>query len=129
MKQNPASLPAKGGMKQNPPKEDLKTVLCRISRKTLFLGMLTLYIDEKTSAGKSLLEYALKLKAPSKSIRIRKSTGTLSDEEMALPGTAPSAAELDKWLTLPDKDKGTSGEVARKRLLKKFRKEFQSGQS
>ena len=85
--------------------------------------MLTLYIDEKTSEGKSLLEYAMKLKAPSKSIRIRRSKRLLTDEEMALPGIAPTAEELEQWLLLPD-GKGSSVEVSRKRLLNKFRKEF-----
>jgi len=88
--------------------------------------MLTLYIDEKTSAGKSLLKYAIELKAPSKSIRIRRDKRVLTDEEMALPGVAPTAEELEQWLTQPD-GKGSSAEVARKRLLKKFRKEFPSG--
>jgi hypothetical protein len=89
--------------------------------------MLTLYIDEKTTAGKSLLEYAIKLKAPSKSIRIRRNKRVLTDEEMALPGVTPTAEELEQWLTQPD-DKGSSAEVVRKRLLKKFRKEFPSAE-
>ena len=88
--------------------------------------MLTLYIDEKTSAGKSLLEYAIKLKAPSKSIRIKRDKRVLTDEEMALPGVTPTAEELEQWLIQPDHDKGSSAEASRKRLLKKFRKEFPS---
>jgi hypothetical protein len=83
--------------------------------------MLTLYIDEKTSEGKSLLKYAIKLNAPSKPIRIKRRV--LSDEEMALPGVTPTAKELEEWITEPA-GKGSSVEVARKRLLKKFHKEF-----
>ncbi len=86
--------------------------------------MLTFYVDEKTPAGKSLLQYALQLKAPSKSIQIRKSKRVLTDEEMALPGAAPTAEELEKWLIAPDKDKGSDAEAVRERLVKKFHKEF-----
>jgi hypothetical protein len=86
--------------------------------------MLTFYVNEKTSEGKSLLEFALKLKAPSDAIKIRRKKRQLSDEEMALPGVTPSAEELEEWLTRADSDKGSSGEVVRARLLKKFKKEF-----
>ena len=86
--------------------------------------MFTFYVNEKTSEGKSLIEFALKLKAPSKSIRIRRANRKFTDEEMALPGVTPNKQELEQWLIKPDKDKGSPAETVRKRLLKKFTKEF-----
>ena len=83
--------------------------------------MLTLCIDEKTSEGKSLLKYAIKLNAPSKSIRIKRRV--LTDEEMALPVVTPTAEELEQWITQPA-GKGSDVEVSRKRLLKKIYREF-----
>ncbi len=75
-------------------------------------------------AGKSILEYAIKLKAPSKSISIKHNKRVLTDKEMALPGVTPTAEELEQWITQNDNDKGSSAEVATKRVLKKLRKEF-----
>jgi hypothetical protein len=47
----------------------------------------------------------------------------LTDEEMALPvGKKPDKEEFEAWLTRPDKDKGSSAETVRKRLVKKLRK-------
>ncbi len=83
--------------------------------------MLTLYIDEDSKAGKSLIEYALKLKAP-KAIKIKRSARKFTDEEMALPGIVPTKEELEEWLTRPDKDRGSSAALAKKRMLERFRK-------
>lgn len=45
-----------------------------------------------------------------------------TDEEMALPGINPSTEDFENWLTKPDKDKGASAEVVRKRLLSRINK-------
>jgi hypothetical protein len=48
---------------------------------------------------------------------------SFTDEQMALPGISPTAAEFEAWLTKPDKDKGTDAETVRGRLLNKLKKE------
>jgi hypothetical protein len=66
---------------------------------------------------------SLKLKQLN-SIKTRRRSPQLTDEEMALHGIAPSAEEFEEWLTGLDKDKGSSGSIVRKRLIKKLNKEF-----
>jgi len=88
--------------------------------------MLIFYVNEKTSKGKSLLKFAMKLNAPSSSVRIQKNRKPLTDEDMALPGYTPTKKELEEWLDLPDKGKGSPAETVRKRLIRNLRKEFPS---
>lgn len=57
--------------------------------------MFTLTVNEKSSKGKSLLEFAQKLQATEKEIRIRKFR-KVTDEEMALPGKPVSEEQLDE---------------------------------
>lgn len=83
--------------------------------------MFTVTINEKSAKGKSLLEFAQKLNATEKEIRIRKFR-KLTDEEMALPGKPPSEEQFDEWLHRPDKSKAISAEKLLARLDKKFRK-------
>jgi len=45
---------------------------------------------------------------------------------MALPGYTPTKKELEEWLDLPDKGKGSPAETVRKRLIRNLRKEFPS---
>ena len=84
------------------------------------------YLEIKeTPESKSLLEHlrTLKyLKVTSQESKIRKYHFT--DEEMALPGVNATEAELENWLTKPDKDKGTEAEKVRKRLMTKLNKKF-----
>lgn len=84
------------------------------------------YLEIKeTPESKSLLEHLRTLKyvkvtpAGSKSKKYH-----FTDEEMALPGVNASEAELEAWLTKPDKDKGTDAEKVRKRLVTKLNKKF-----
>lgn len=83
--------------------------------------MFTVTVNEKSQKGKSLLEYAQKLNASEKEIRIRKFR-KLTDEEMALPGKPPSEEQFDEWLNRPDKSKPISAEKLLARLNKKYKK-------
>ena len=83
--------------------------------------MFTVTVNEKSQKGKSLLEFAQKLNASEKEIRIRKFR-KLTDEEMALPGNVPSEEQFDEWLNRPDKSKAISAEKLLSRLDKKFGK-------
>ena len=82
--------------------------------------MLTFTVNEKTSTGKSLLEFAQKLHAQEDEIRIRK-VRKLTDEEMALPGKPVSDEQFDEWLNRPDKGKATSATKLLARLDKKYK--------
>lgn len=81
--------------------------------------MFTLTVNEKSSKGKSLLEFAQKLQATEKEIRIRKFR-KVTDEEMALPGKPVSEEQLDEWLSRPDNDKAISAKQLLDKLDKKF---------
>ena len=83
--------------------------------------MFTLTVNEKSSKGKSLLEFAQKLQATEKEIRIRKFR-KVTDEEMALPGKPVSEEQLDEWLSRPDNDKGITAQQLLAKLDKKFAK-------
>ena len=63
----------------------------------IFAAMLTFIVNEKSSKGKTLLEFARKLEPSDKEIRIRKFR-KMTDEEMALPGKPVSKEQLDEWL-------------------------------
>jgi len=93
------------------------------SEKSAILGYAYLIHRRKNLGREITFGVCHEVESPSKSIRIRRSKRLLTDEEMALPGIAPTAEELEQWLLLPD-GKGSSVEVSRKRLLNKFRKEF-----
>lgn len=80
---------------------------------------MTFTVNEKTSKGKSLLEFAQKLQADKREIRIRKFR-KLTDEEMALPGKPVSEEQLEEWLNRPDTGKGVSAEQLLTRLGKKY---------
>jgi len=82
--------------------------------------MLTFTVNEKTSKGKSLLEYAQKPEAEENEIRIRKFS-KLTDEEMALPGKPVSEEQMDEWLSRPDTGKSISAEQLLARLNKKYK--------
>ena len=86
----------------------------------IFESMLTFTVNEKTSKGKSLLEFAQKLKAADDEIRIRKFR-KLTDEEMALPGKPVSEEQMDEWLNRPDTGKAISAEQLLARLNKKYK--------
>jgi hypothetical protein len=81
--------------------------------------MLTFTVNEKTSKGKSLLEFAQKLHAQENEIRIRKFR-KITDEEMALPGKPVSEEQLDEWLNRPDTGKSISAAKLLSRLDKKY---------
>ena len=81
----------------------------------IFGSMLTFTVNEKTSKGKSLLEFAQKLHADEDEIRIRKFR-KLTDEEMALPGKPAGEEQLEEWLSRPDTGKGISAEQLLARL-------------
>ena len=83
--------------------------------------MFTLTVNEKSSKGKSLLEFAQKLQATEKEIRIRKFR-KVTDEEMALPGKPVSEEQLDEWLSRSDNDKGITAQQLLAKLDKKFAK-------
>ena len=82
--------------------------------------MLTFTVNEKTSKGKSLLEFAQKLHAQEDEIRIRKFR-KVTDEEMALPGKPVSDEQFDEWLNRPDKGKSISATKLLARLDKKYK--------
>jgi len=82
--------------------------------------MLTLYIDEKTLEGKSVIDFIKTLHAPASSIKVKKIFRELTDEEMALPGFQPTDEELEAWLDKPDIGRGSKAEVVRKRLKKQL---------
>ena len=82
--------------------------------------MLTFTVNEKSQKGKSLLEFAQKLEANEKDIRIRKFR-KITDEEMALPGNPVSEEQLDEWLSRPDKGKNISAEKLLAQLNKKYK--------
>ena len=81
--------------------------------------MLTFTVNEKTSKGKSLLEFAQKLHAQEE-IRIRKFR-KVTDEEMALPGKPISDEQLEEWLNRSDKGKTISAAKLLDRLNKKYK--------
>ena len=83
--------------------------------------MLTFIVDEKSSKGKTLLEFAQKLRADEKEIRIRKFR-KVTDAEMALPGKPVSEEQLDEWLNRPDTGKNITGTQLLTRLNKKYKK-------
>jgi hypothetical protein len=63
-----------------------------------FIGMKYLVeIDDQTPKGAELISYIEKLKAPKKSVVVRKER-PLSDGEMGLPGPKLSKAQLEAWL-------------------------------
>lgn len=82
--------------------------------------MLTFTVNEKSSKGKTLLEFAQKLQANEKQIRIRKFR-KVTDEEMALPGKPVSEEQLDDWLNQPDTGKSITIEQLLRRLNKKYK--------
>jgi hypothetical protein len=82
--------------------------------------MLTLYINEKTEEGKSVIDFIKNLHAPASSIKVKKLLRELTDEEMALPGFQPSDEELEAWLLKPEIGKASKAETVRKRLIKKL---------
>jgi len=82
--------------------------------------MLTFTVNEKSSKGKSLLEFAQKLHADEHEIRIRRFR-KLTDEEMALPGKPVSEEQFDEWLSRPDKGKNVSAEKLLAKLNRKYK--------
>ena len=82
--------------------------------------MLTLYVNEKTEEGKSLISFIKALNAPSSSIKVKKVMRELTDEEMALPGFQPTDEELEAWLTKPETGSASKAEMVRKRLIRKI---------
>ena len=82
--------------------------------------MLTLYINEKTEEGKSVINFIKSHHAPASSIKVKKVLRDLTDEEMALPGFQPTDEELEAWLTKPEIGRASKAETVRKRLVKKL---------
>ncbi len=89
----------------------------------------TITIDTTTKEGQDAYDYIKKLKAPEKSIAIKKQRAKkirkLTDEEMALPGPPPSQQEFEAWLAEPDDDESLTLEEAREatiQYLKQMRK-------
>jgi hypothetical protein len=78
-------------------------------------------IDSATKAGTQAINYLKGLKAPEKSVLIRKysrdSFIPLSPEEMALPiGKKPTSKELNEFLDRKQ-GRGSDAETTRKRIL------------
>jgi hypothetical protein len=82
--------------------------------------MLTLYINEKTEQGKSVIQFIKNLHAPQTAIKVKKIERELTDEEMALPGFKPTDEELEAWLAKPEIGRASKAETVRKRLIKKL---------
>jgi hypothetical protein len=85
--------------------------------------MLTLYVNEKSDEGRSVIEFIKNLHAPASSIKVKKLIRELSDEEMALPGFQPTDEELEAWLIKPDAGKGIKAATLRNKLIKKLHSE------
>lgn len=81
--------------------------------------MYTLIVNEKSAKGKSLLEYAKKLDAADKDVRIRKFR-KVTDEEMALPGKPVSEEQFDEWNNRSDAGKTITADKLKQLLDKKF---------
>ena len=86
----------------------------------IFVIMLTFIVNEKSSKGKTLLEFAQKLHASEREIRIRKFR-KVTDEEMALPGNPISEEQLDEWLNRPDRGKSITAEQLLNKLNRKYK--------
>ncbi len=87
---------------------------------------ITITLDTATKEGQNAYDYIKKLKAPEKSIAIkkerRKKIRKLTDEEMALPGPPPSPEELEAWLAEPDEDEALTLDEARQYLMESLTK-------
>lgn len=58
-------------------------------------------IDSNTDKGAELLKYIAQLNASHDEVKVHQDA-ELSDEEMALPGQAPTPKQLEDWLSKPD---------------------------